>query len=183
MLFNPARVSCHRYNAAEVEQSNWGQVALRRLLDEQNADFDALVTNDDRFAHNLLPELQARGIRVPDDIVLVSFDDEEGSNCLTPPLTTVPIPIYEMGRRAAETLLAKLAGEELVEKAIDVPSDQLIVRQSCGCLDPRVTQLAAGSGRQDERGMEPLEHNLIEQRERIVGEDGAGSGMIPLRQA
>ncbi len=59
-------------------------MALRRLIDEQKSDFDALVTNDDRFAYVLLPELQVRGIRVPDDIALVSFDDEEGSQLLDP---------------------------------------------------------------------------------------------------
>ncbi|MBE2222768.1 MAG: substrate-binding domain-containing protein, partial [Anaerolineae bacterium] len=156
-------------DAAEVEQPNWGQVALRRLLDEQKAEFDALVTNDDRFAHNLLPELQLRGIRVPDDIALVSFDDEEGSHCLTPPLTTVPIPIYEMGRRAAETLLAKLDGQKGLDQVVNVPSDRLIVRQSCGCLDPKVIQVVSGPVA-SARTTEPLEVSLEGQRERIVAE-------------
>lgn len=156
-------------NAAESDQPEWGRVALCRLLDEQQADIDALVTNDDRFAHNLLPELQARGIRVPDDIALVSFDDEEGSDCLTPPLTTVPIPIYEMGRQAAETLLAKMTGQKVPDQAIDVPSNRLIVRQSCGCLDPKVTQVVAGPV--VKIGVaEPLEVSLAGQRESMVAE-------------
>ena len=166
--FDPARVAVP-HDAAEVEQPDWGQVALCRLLDEQKADFDALVTNDDRFAHNLLPELQVRGIRVPDDIALVSFDDEEGSHCLTPPLTTVPIPIYEMGRQAAETLLAKLEGQEVLDQVVDVPSDRLIVRQSCGCLDPKVMQVVAGPVVRT-GAAEPLEVSLARQRERIVAE-------------
>lgn len=166
LSFDPARVAVP-YNAAEMERLDWGLVALRRLLDEQKADFDALVTNDDRFAHNLLPEFQARGIRVPDDIALVSFDDEEGSHCLTPPLTTVPIPIYEMGRRAAKTLLAILEGLKVFDQVIDVPSDRLIVRQSCGCLDPKVTQMVAGPV-VNTGAAEPLEINLVRQRERIV---------------
>jgi CheY-like chemotaxis protein/signal transduction histidine kinase len=168
LTFDPARVAIP-HDAAEQEQSDWGQVALRRLLDEQKADIDALVTNDDRFAHNLLPELQARDIRVPDDIALVSFDDEEGSHCLTPPLTTVPIPIYEMGRQAAETLLAKLEGREVLDQAIDVPSDRLIVRQSCGCLDPKVTQVVAGSVKRIDTA-EPLEASLAALRESMVAE-------------
>ena len=168
--FDPARVAVPQ-DAAEVEQPDWGwgRVALYRLLDEQCADLDAIVVNDDRYAHDLLPELQARGIRVPDDIALVGFDDEEGSDCLTPPLTTVPIPIYELGQQAAKTLLAKMAGQKVPDQAIDVPSDRLIIRQSCGCLDPRVTQVVAGSVERAE-STEPLAVSLAGQRENIVAE-------------
>ena len=166
--FDPTRVAVP-LDAAEMEQSDWGLVALRRLLDEQNSDFDALVTNDDRFAHGLLPELQVRGIRVPDDIALVSFDDEVGSNCLTPPLTTVPIPIYEIGRQAAETLLVKLEGQKVLDQVVNVPSDRLIVRQSCGCRDPKVTQVVAGPVTRT-GAAEPLEVSLVRQRARIVAE-------------
>ncbi len=180
--FDPARVAVP-HDAAEVEQADWGQVALCRLLDEQQADIDALVTNDDRFAHNLLPELQVRAIRVPDDVALVSFDDEEGSHCLTPPLTTVPIPIYEMGRQAAETLLAKLEGQQVLEQVVDVLSDRLIVRQSCGCLDPKVTQAVAGPVART-GATEPLVVSLVGQRERIVAEmvraaENAAAGVTP----
>ena len=180
--FDPARVAVP-HDAAEVERPDWGQVALRRLLDEQKADIDTLVTNDDRFAHGLLPELQVRGIRVPDDIALVSFDDEEGSHCLTPPLTTVPIPIYEMGRQAAETLLAKLEGQKVLDQVVDVPSDRLIVRQSCGCLDPKVTKVVAGPVVRT-GATEPLEVSLVGQRERIVAEmvraaENAATGLTP----
>jgi signal transduction histidine kinase/DNA-binding LacI/PurR family transcriptional regulator/AraC-like DNA-binding protein len=164
--FNPARVAVP-LDAAESDRPDWGKMALRRLLDEQKADFDALVTNDDRFAHNLLPELQVRGIRVPEDIALVSFDDEEGSHCLSPPLTTVPIPIYEVGRKAAETLLTILEGQKVLDQAVDVPSDRLIVRQSCGCLDPKVAQVVVGSAART-GAVEPLRVDLARQRESIL---------------
>ena len=166
--FDPARVAVP-HDAAEEEQPDWGQVALRRLLDEQKSDFDALVTNDDRFVYALLPELKVRGIRVPDDIALVSFDDEEGSHCLTPPLTTVPIPIFEMGRKAAKTLLAILEGQKVLDQVVDVPSDRLIVRQSCGCLDPIVMQVVTGPVTRT-RAVEPLEVSLVGQRESILAE-------------
>jgi len=178
--FDPARVAVPR-DTAEMEQPDWGQVALRRLLDEQKADFDALVTNDDRFAHGLLPELQARGVRVPDDIALVSFDDTEGSDCLTPPLTTVPFPMYELGRQAAETLLAQLEGQKVLEQ-VQVPA-RLVVRQSCGCLDPKVTQVVAGPVERTKTA-EPLEVSLAGQRESIVAEmiraaENAAVGVTP----
>jgi PAS domain S-box-containing protein len=166
LSFDPSRVAAPR-DAAEMEQPDWGRVALRRLLDEQKAEFDALVTNDDRFAHDLLPELRARGIRVPDDVALVSFDDTEGSDCLTPPLTTVPFPMYELGRQAAETLLAQLEGQEMLEE-VEVPA-RLVVRQSCGCVDPKVKQVLAGPVTRTDAA-EPLEVSLAGQRESIVTE-------------
>ena len=166
--FDPARVAVP-HDAAEAERPDWDLVALRRLLDEQKADIDALVINDDRHAHNLLPELQARGIRVPDDVALVSFGDLEGSDCLTPPLTTVPIPIYEMGRRAAETLLAKIEGQELLDPVVNVPSDQLIVRQSCGCMSPKVTQVVAGAEART-RAIKSAQVNFAGKRDSILAE-------------
>ncbi|MFC1975997.1 substrate-binding domain-containing protein [Chloroflexota bacterium] len=162
--FDPRRVAAP-HDAAERAQLDWGRVALCRLLDDQKAEFDALVTNDDRFAHNLLPELQARGIRVPGDIALVSFDDMEGSNCLPPPLTSVRFPMYELGRRAAETLVAQLEGQAGAEQ-LEVPA-RLIVRQSCGCLDSQVTQVVAGPVTRT-GAPEPLESSLAGQREKIV---------------
>jgi PAS domain S-box-containing protein len=180
LSFDPARVAAP-HDATEMEQPGWGQVALCRLLDEQKAEFDALVTNDDRFAHELLPELQVRGIRVPDDIALVSFDDAEGSNCLTPPLTTVRIPSYEVGRQAAETLLAQLEGQKVLEQ-VQVPV-RLMVRQSCGCLDPKVTQVVAGPVVRTETA-EPLNVILAGQQESIVAKmiRAAGNsvaGLVP----
>ena len=163
--FDPARVAVP-HDAAEMERPDWGQVALRRLLDEQKADFDALVTTNDRFVHELLPELQVRGIRVPDDIALVSFDDAEGSHCLTPPLTTMPVPMYGLGRQAAETLLAQLEGQKVVDE-VKLVSPGLVVRQSCGCLDPKVTQVVAGpvarTGVTEPLEVSPVEHTLLDE--------------------
>ena len=181
LSFDPARVAVPR-DTAEEEQPGWGRVALCRLLDEQKADFDALVTTNDRFAYELLPELQARGIRVPDDIALVSFDDAEGSDCLTPPLTTMPVPMYEFGRQLAETLVDQLEGKKKPGGVI-LLSPQLAVRQSCGCLDPKVMQVVAGPVARTEAA-ERLEVSLVGQRERIVAEmiraaENAAVGLTP----
>jgi signal transduction histidine kinase/DNA-binding LacI/PurR family transcriptional regulator len=164
--FDPARVAIPR-DAEELSQIGWGRVALCRLIDEQRAEFDALVTTSDRFAHELLPELQVRGIRVPDDIALVSFDDVKGSHCLTPPLTTVSVSMYEVGRQAAETLVSQLEGQK-VRDQVQVPV-RLVVRQSCGCLNLKVTQVVAGPVVRT-RTTEPIKVILAGQRKSIVPE-------------
>jgi len=113
-----------------------GVAAMRLLLDERRVDFEAVVAANDTMALNALRALQARGIRVPDEVAVVGFDDVEEARSVTPPLTTVRVPFYEWGRRGVEMLLAQLRGEEVPELE-QLPLD-LVVRQSCGCMAPAV---------------------------------------------
>jgi PAS domain S-box-containing protein len=110
---------------------------IRLLFDERQLrpriDVEALIANDDGTALEMLDNLQARGIRVPDDVALVGFDDIEESRYAIPALTTARQPLHEQGRRAAELVLAQLQGET-VPPQINLHT-QLMVRQSCGCLD------------------------------------------------
>jgi DNA-binding LacI/PurR family transcriptional regulator/GAF domain-containing protein len=115
---------------------------IRLLLDERKVDFDALVAVDDRTALSALEVLQARGIRVPDDVAVVGFDDVEDSRFVTPPLTTVRQPLREQGRRAIEMVLAQLRGEETPQRT--TLQARLVVRQSCGCLPQAAARAAAG---------------------------------------
>ncbi len=92
---------------------------------------DALIAADDQDALALLSRLQRRGLRVPDDIALVGFDDEDFAAETFPALTTVSQPLGEMARRATLYLLARLAG---VERDVyqHVLPNRLIVRESSG---------------------------------------------------
>ncbi len=103
-------------------------------------DFEALATSDDGFAVEALRLLQAQGIRVPDQVALVGFDDMAVSWLLTPPLTTVRAPFHEMGYKAVEMLLARLNGKEVPE-LVTLPC-KLMVRQSCGCMPEEVIEAA-----------------------------------------
>jgi signal transduction histidine kinase/DNA-binding LacI/PurR family transcriptional regulator/AraC-like DNA-binding protein/DNA-binding response OmpR family regulator len=122
-----------------------GLEGIRLLLDERELqptiDFDAVVTVSDLPALGALEELQARGIRVPEDVALVGFNDGREGRFVTPPLTSVRLPFYEQGRKAVEMLMAQLAGERVPEQVV-LPA-KLKVRQSCGCVLPSVVQAAA----------------------------------------
>ncbi len=119
-----------------------GVAVVDELLDKRQVQFEAMVAADDEMAYGALEALQARGIRTPDEVAVVGFDDQVESRFTTPPLTTVRQLREKVGWRAVETVLALLAGEAVPEQ-VKVPTE-LIVRQSCGCLSPRVMQAAVG---------------------------------------
>jgi LacI family transcriptional regulator len=92
---------------------------------------DALIAPSDNDALALLSRLQRRGLRIPHDLALVGFDDEEFAAETLPSLTTVGQPLGEMARRATQYLLDRLDG---LERGLyqDVLPNRLIVRESSG---------------------------------------------------
>jgi len=102
-----------------------GAEAMHRLLDADHP-FTAVFCANDQTLWGARQVLDARGLRVPHDISLVGFDDLPQSAYMTPALTTVHQPIYEMGRAAAHQLLAALgAAPDATEP---VPDLCLVVR-------------------------------------------------------
>lgn len=117
-----------------------GEAAVKTLLDQRKAKFDVIVAANDNMALGALNELNARGIKVPDEVAVVGFDNLDYSVHTSPPLTTVNYSLYAQGWRAAETLM------NLIEKK-DVPQQttlptQLIIRRSCGCFSHQLNNLA-----------------------------------------
>ncbi len=112
-----------------------GVQAIHILLDERGLrpgrDFEAIVASNDYMALAAMEELQRRGFDIPLDVAVVGFDDVAASAMVTPPLTTVRMPNYEMGRLAAEKALALMRGEAVADATIP---GALVVRQSCGCF-------------------------------------------------
>ncbi len=116
--------------------------AITGWLDKRKIKLDAVVTATDMMACAAVEALQARGLRIPHDVAVVGFDDIPKAQSLTPPLTTVRQPFYEMGRRAADLLFVQIDGETVPERVL-IPA-RLVARQSCGCGDPLLIQAAAG---------------------------------------
>jgi LacI family transcriptional regulator len=74
--------------------------------------------------------IRERGLRIPDDISLVGFDDIAWAQYAYPPLTTVRLPAQALGTQACTMLLQILSGESIPEKNLVLPTE-LIIRQSC----------------------------------------------------
>ncbi|WP_246099353.1 LacI family DNA-binding transcriptional regulator [Methylibium rhizosphaerae] len=103
-----------------------GLLAMNRLLDS-GAPFTAVFAANDQMSYGARMALYRRGIRVPDDVSIVGVDDLPASAYVTPPLTTVRQPIYEIGLFAARALLHML-GQRV--EPVDVPPLELIVRET-----------------------------------------------------
>jgi DNA-binding LacI/PurR family transcriptional regulator len=88
----------------------------------------AVFCYNDMSALGALRKIRASGLRVPQDISLIGFDDLFIAQYTEPPLTTIRQPMREMGRRAMELLVQLLEGSETTHR-IQVPGE-LIVRES-----------------------------------------------------
>ncbi|QGQ18231.1 substrate-binding domain-containing protein [Cellulomonas sp. JZ18] len=104
-----------------------GGAAVAPLLDAHRV--DAVMCVNDMLALGVLLATQERGLRVPQDVALVGYDDADFAPALNPPLTTVRQPSFAMGVAAAELLLREgdHGGEDRVEF-----QPQLVVRASTG---------------------------------------------------
>lgn len=90
----------------------------------------AIFCGNDRTALGSYGALSETGLRIPDDVAIVGFDNQIGmAEDLWPSLTTVQLPHYEMGRWAVEYLMfAKTSpSEEIVQHKLDCP---LVIRDS-----------------------------------------------------
>ena len=89
----------------------------------------AIFACDYHMALATLRVLRRHGLRVPEDISLVSFDDPLSAAHLTPALTTVRQPVYRLGRRAAQRLLQTLQGNSPLH-GMEILPTELIIRDS-----------------------------------------------------
>ena len=111
-----------------------GRNAIRQFLDPVPGSagglgFDSLFAHNDLSAAGALAELRAHGLRVPEDVAVVGFDDVPLAAQSDPGLTTVHQPLREMGSAAARLLLAHFRGDPLPGTPTVLPTT-LVVRGS-----------------------------------------------------
>jgi LacI family transcriptional regulator len=92
----------------------------------------AIVAGNDSMAIGALSALAESGVRVPEDVALVGFDDIPTAQYVAPPLTTVRVAISELGGRAAARLLESLSQPAAWEPVQQLLPTELVIRRSCG---------------------------------------------------
>lgn len=91
----------------------------------------ALIGNDNNMLLGIMRALAELDLRCPDDVAVLGFDEHPWASVMTPPITVVRQPSYEIGRVAGVMLIKMLAGEP-VDVACTRLQPELIVRESCG---------------------------------------------------
>ena len=93
--------------------------------------FDAIFSGDDEAAVGVMLALEARGVRIPEEVSIVGFDDQRLATILHPPLTTVRAPTEQVGMEATRQLI-KLIRTGSADPLTLLPTE-LAFRRSCGC--------------------------------------------------
>jgi len=94
---------------------------------------DAVVAVNDPAAFGAMKIIQEHRLRIPMDIAIVGMSDDVRAELMPTPLTTIHQPGYEIGKTAAQTLIAEIEGKSEPGRRIIVRTE-LVVRKSCGCL-------------------------------------------------
>jgi LacI family transcriptional regulator len=111
----------------------WGREAVDALLQRRPA-IDAIFCGSDQIARGTADALRDRGVRVPDDIAIVGFDNwSVVAEATRPPLTTVDMNLHELGRQAGLRLLDMIDGRR--QSGIVRLPCTLVRRESCGARD------------------------------------------------
>lgn len=108
-----------------------GYRAALKLLDLPERP-QAIFAGNDQMAVGLIAAANERGLRVPEDLAVVGFDDIPTARYLQPPLTTISLEIFEQGAKAVELLIERITDRDAPDRTVLIPTT-LMVRHSCGC--------------------------------------------------
>ena len=123
-------------------QQQTGYESTKRLLQSADPRPTAIFASNDLSAFGALDAARECGLRIPDDISIIGFDDIPQSSVIYPKLTTVRQPLEQMGIVAAQMLLAQIENPGHTPQRVALPT-QLVIRDSCGQYQPKGEQETA----------------------------------------
>ncbi len=122
------------FDPALLQPGDWelegGYRAARRLLSLDRPP-EAIFSANDLMAVGAIRALQEAGLRVPQDVAVVGYDNRDFTRLFQPRITTVSMPVYEMGWAAAELLLNQINGGLEDQDEVKIRGE-LFIRETCG---------------------------------------------------
>jgi len=101
-----------------------------------NMGVTAIFCMNDHMAEGAVRKAREKGLSVPEDVSIVGYDDREWANMMTPALTTVQLPLHEIGVRAAKWAIEQIGcSEPITDSLVDLVPCELIIRSSA-CKAP-----------------------------------------------
>ena len=125
------RLSLEKKRIANVVLSSEGGYQGAKKLLAAGCDATAYFCSNDVTAIGAMRAIQEAGLKIPEDISIISIDDIDTAQYLNPLLTTVHIPVEEMGQMTAKILIDRIEGGHRLPVKIDLPF-YIAVRDSCG---------------------------------------------------
>jgi len=125
IAYDPALIIGGDYNRSGARE------AMQCFLQNRPPHFNAVFAGDDDLAVSVISALQSSGLKVPEDVAVVGFDDQRFASLLVPALTTVHAPTEEVGRVAGQQMVKLLEGQKT--DCLSVLPTEVVYRQSCGC--------------------------------------------------
>ncbi len=145
---------------------NSGESAVKEFLSTDKK-IDVIVSANDEMAIGAINELNRNGIKVPDDIAVVGFDNTDEAIFFSPPLTTVKQPYYELCKKAIDLLMRIITGQDIPQN-IEVHT-KLEIKRSCGCDYPGIKKIKMIKAMQNLSL--PVEYSaLVENKSQIINE-------------
>lgn len=131
------------FNDVDLLQSDWtsagGEKAMQERLNLSDPLPEVFACANDQTAVGVIYALNAKGIRVPEDVAVTGFDDITLTRYFSPPLTTIRQSGGVLGEIAVDALVALVEGTDEPARTIVLPTE-LVVRGSCGCAVEAVTR-------------------------------------------
>ncbi|MEJ5315199.1 MAG: substrate-binding domain-containing protein [Anaerolinea sp.] len=136
---NTFRRACAEFGLAQDERLivfgrhvyDGGFTGAQQIL-ASGAEFDALIASNDESAIGAMDALKQAGLRIPEDVAVIGFDNRLEGTVQQPPLTSVHVPLFNMGYQAVEQMWQHLTLGNPLPLLSEV-NTSLVVRQSCGC--------------------------------------------------
>jgi len=123
--FNPELIACQdKYYSYEA-----GYKATMKLMRQDNPP-TAIFALCDTIAVGVYKALKELGLKIPDDISVIGYDNKQFTDVMEPPLTTVSVPSYKVGQQAAKELLVKIKKKDSKTRKI-LLEPELTVKESC----------------------------------------------------
>jgi LacI family transcriptional regulator len=116
-----------------------GAEAADRIF-ARHPEVTAVFAGNDKMAIGAMHFFSRRGIRVPQDVSVIGFDDLQHSAFITPSLTTVHLPLYQVGSLACERLIERIRGR--AERVAERLATHLVVRESTAMVRTAAARLA-----------------------------------------
>ncbi|MBU5479782.1 LacI family DNA-binding transcriptional regulator [Blautia sp. MSJ-19] len=120
-------------NTANVHLSADGGYKGANILMHNRSDISAIFCANDTTAIGVIHALKEKNFRIPEDISVISVDDIETAQYLSPMLTSIHIPLEDLGRMTAKTLIDRINGGHRLPMKISLPF-YIAKRDSCGKL-------------------------------------------------